>query len=379
MLGIEAATYSPSLRWKKGEYLALSSLDEPIKDHILPHIIIPPLSARDTEQNRKLSQDEFFPVQIGRIAKHWGRRTCLLDTRFVEFASGHVEDGEKLFSFLNATFKFGCAAIPMFDLETSLSRLDAIRRHWLETQCGLALRISFLDLGRENLLREVQKLLLKMVVKPSQVVLVFDLSGAEFDDVEEAFAASMLVWVNQLQEIGIWRRIVVTSSAYPIKNPAPVNGEVKVPRKEWKIWQKFVTLDERIVDFCMFGDFGADNSRIIFKGGGRPITHLRYALSSEWLVVRGGPSSNDIDGTLKKVSQNIVASGFFAGELFSAGDEFIADCAAGRRSLGGASEWRSANMNHHMTRVIIDLASSATEFIPLRRTRRAPVQGVMAL
>lgn len=379
MLGIEAATYSPSLRWKKGEYLALNVLDDAIKDRVLPHLIIPPLSARDTEQNRKLSKDEFFPTQIGRIAQHWGKRTCLLDMRFVEFSSGHVEDGEKLYSFLNATSKFGCSAIPTFDLATNLARLGAIRRHWLDTQCGLAIRISFLDLGGQELSRQVQTLLLQMVAKPSEVVLMLDLSGAEFDNEEEAFAASLSGWLNELQEIGNWRRIIVTSSSYPFKNPAPANGEIKIPRKEWKIWQNLVGLDRRIQNFCMYGDFGADSSKVVFKGGGLPITHLRYALNSDWLVVRGGPASELGDGTLRQVAQSIVASGFFDGELFSAGDEFIADCAANRCSLGGASEWRKANMNRHFTKVIVDLAPPNSKAIQLRKTRRTPIQSELAV
>jgi hypothetical protein len=86
-----------------------------------------------------------------------------------------------------------------------------------------------------------------------------------------------------------------------------------------------------------------------------------------------------IDGTLKEVSRKIVASGFFAGETFSAGDEFIADCAAGRCSLGSSSEWRKANMNHHITRVVVDLAALDKKVIPIRKARRTPIQSELAL
>lgn len=382
MFGIEAATYSPSLRFKKGEYLALRALDEAIKDLTLPHLIIPPISARDTEMNRRLSLEEFFPVQIGRISQNWGSRACLVDTRFVEFAPGAAEDGERLLKFFSSASKFACSAIPVFDLSTSSNRLDAIRRHWLETQCGLALRVSFLDLGRQDLSSSIRKLLLRMVAKPSEVALVFDLSGVVFDDQDEEFSRSVLVWLGQLQEIGLWRRIIVTWSSYPFKNPALANSSATVLRKEWKIWKAVVALDRRVDNFCMFGDFGADNSKIQFKGGGLPITHLRYTLGSDWLVVRGGESSSGVEGgngTLKEVSRKIVDSGFFAGEAFSAGDEFIADCAAGRCSLGSASEWRRANMNHHITRVIVDLAALDAKVVPVQKTRRTPIQTEFAL
>ncbi len=77
MYAIENKSYTTALRWKKGEMEALGSLDEPTKEGMLPHIIIPPLSVRDIESRRTLSRDEFSLIQIGRLQKFWAGRPCL--------------------------------------------------------------------------------------------------------------------------------------------------------------------------------------------------------------------------------------------------------------------------------------------------------------
>jgi Beta protein len=161
MLQVDIANYCPALRWKKGEYEALAALDETVKERLLPHIILPPMSERDVEKNRKLSREEFSPVQVGRLSTHWGRRACLLDTRFVQFVNGHVADGERLAAFLSKATELGCSIIPVFDLRTNEYRLKALQRHWLDKQSGLALRLSLSDLGRSKLASEVYEKLTK--------------------------------------------------------------------------------------------------------------------------------------------------------------------------------------------------------------------------
>ena len=163
MLEVGLANYVSTLRFKKGEYQGMAALDDGLKDRLLPHIIIPPMSMRDIELNRKLTRDEFAAVQVGRLSAQWGRRPCLLDCRYVELAPGQVTDAKRLSAFLLAASQFGCGVIPVFDLQTNEHRIEAIRDHWLKTGNGLALRLSFSDLDRRQLSSVVQQKLLKLV------------------------------------------------------------------------------------------------------------------------------------------------------------------------------------------------------------------------
>lgn len=309
-------------------------------------------------------------MHLGRMAKSWGAQTCVLDPRFLKFDKDTQQDASDLAQFLGAARRFGCSIIPTIELKTTKLRCDAISSHWQTTKHGLALRLTLGDLSDSGLRMKIHSLLLKMVVKPQECVLILDFSDADLSDVE-AFAAFEAEWILRAQEFGLWRRVIVAATNYPEKNPAPENGQTKVGRNEWLAWKHALSLNSRVRELAMFGDFGADNARIDFGGAGRALKHIRYATRDEWLVVRGGHLTVECDGSIRDVARRIILSGAFAGELFSAGDEFIAACASGLGGKGNPTTWRAANMNHHMTRVTQDMADYFEIEIPAAVRRKA--------
>jgi hypothetical protein len=205
-----------------------------------------------------------------------------------------------------------------------------------------------------------------------------DMADAELSE-DQDFVQSVINAVLRLQELGQWRRIIIEATNYPEHNPAPDNGSILVRRREWINWRAMIQSDRSLAKVAMFGDYGADHAKMRFKGGSIPIHHLRYAAFDQWLVVRGGAPTAMGDGTIHQVASAIVESRAFAGETFSAGDEFIYDCALRRITGGTPTDWRKANMNHHITRVVADLASLYSLPIPLRQTRRRSVQALLPL
>jgi hypothetical protein len=135
-----------------------------------------------------------------------------------------------------------------------------------------------------------------------------------------------------------------------------------------------VKLDSQISKYGIFGDFGADNTSIEFDGGGMPVPHLRYATQNNWFVCRGGPPHELGDGSIRQVCRWITESPYFAGEIFSWGDEAISDLAASRSDVKTASYWRSINMNHHMTMAVRDLSTLNKTKIAERTMRRTSLQ-----
>ena len=69
----------------------------------------------------------------------------------------------------------------------------------------------------------------------------------------------------KLHVFGMWPRIILQATNYPLENPAKANGQKTVSRAEWLIWERSLELDPKIKDFVMFGDFGADNARMDFE------------------------------------------------------------------------------------------------------------------
>jgi hypothetical protein len=357
---------------KTAEFDALRTLDGPNKGFILPVIIAASFFVKDQEKKRQLTKDEYLNEHLGRIARSWGSRTFLLDTRFLKLDKDAQQDASDLARFLNSSRKFGCSIIPTFDLKTADLRRSAILSHWQSTKNGLALRLTLSDLSDPGLRAKIHSLLLRMVVKPQQCILILDFSDADLSEVD-AFSAFEAEWILRTQEFGLWRRVIVAATNYPEKNPSPENGQAKAGRNEWLAWKQALSLSPRVGELAMFGDFGADNARIDFGGAGRALKHIRYATRDEWLVVRGGRLTLECDGSIRDVARRIILSGSFAGDLFSAGDEFIAACAAGLGGKGNPTTWLAANMNHHITRVTQDIAEYLEIEIPAV-VRRKSVQ-----
>jgi hypothetical protein len=370
MLPVETQDYAAFLRDKSAEHAAVQALDRANKNILLPCFIMAPFSVKDQEKKRQLSKPEYFDTHLGRLARSWGRRTSLLDVRFLKFDKDPQQDAADLAEFLANGLRYGCSTMPVLDLKMSELRRKAIRAHWQDTKNGLGLRITLGDLLNPKLGTMIQRILLDAVAKPQECVLILDFSDADLSD-HEGFGDFEAEWVLRAQEFGLWRRTIVAATSYPEKNPAPENGQIEVQRKEWQAWKHAQNLDSRVGKLALFGDYGADNAKINFNGGGRAITHIRYAARDKWLIVRGGTPNLLGDGSLRDVAKRIILSGTFAGDLFSAGDEFLAACASGLGTIGNPTTWRAANMNHHLTRATQDIADFLNIEIPAVARRKA--------
>jgi hypothetical protein len=366
MYPLDGKSYSVSLRAKTGEFVACLDLDDPRKERLLPEFILPPLTTQD---NKALSIDAAIEAQVGKIADHWGQRPCLLDMRFLKFATDHGVDASCIGQLLKRARASRCSIIPVIDLNSDYYRVAAIGAHVRIAGSGAALRVTLSDLSDRELRQFIDTQLTNLHISSDDCLIVLDLSDADLSE-HEGFANFAGEWLFKLHAFGKWPRIIFQATSYPLKNPAPAKGERRVSRAEWLIWQRIVQLDPKIKDFVIFGDFGADNAHIDFSAGGRAIAHLRYATDTDWLVARGEADWN----TIRSVADRIVRSGSFCGELFSAGDEFIASRARGLAGIGNPTIWRSVNMNHHMSLVISRLGSLYGVPVPELAKRRKPVQ-----
>ena len=274
-----------------------------------------------------------------------------------------------MYSFLQSSRAFGCSVIPVIDFQLDSIERQAIARFIRENACGSAIRLDLNNLASGNLQADLYKIMLEIISKPQDCILVLDLADADLSDVA-SFAGFVAEWIFRVQSFGLWRRVIVAATNYPQRNPAPENGSITISRNEWLAWQHALTLDSRVKKIAMFSDYGADNGNFDFGSGGRAIRHFRYATSDSWLIQRGGESKENIDGSIHGAAKAVVSSGIFAGDIFSAGDEFISACSK-RSEVGNPTTWRTANMNHHMTRITVDIANAFKIQMPAVQRRRA--------
>jgi hypothetical protein len=368
MYSLTGIFYSTALRQKQGELIAALELSDASKTPQLPCFIAAPISGKRTAT---ITQAGAIDLHVGSLLTHWPSRPCLLDMRFLKFDSDAGSDASWQAKMLERFRQFNGMVIPVADLHTNFYRAAAIGSHSRIAKSGVALRITMADLVRSDLVALLDTQLKNLTSEAANCIIVLDLTDADLTSPNE-FAKFVAETLFKLRGIGAWAKIIVQATNYPFRNPAQDDNTADVPRKEWELWQATLKIDKAIRELAMFGDFGADNAHIDFKAGGRPIPHLRYTTERHWLVSRGNRDTGY--GVMKAVTEIVVRSGFFSGELFSAGDEYIAARANGLNRVGNPMMWRSVNMNHHMTFVAAQLGDLYGLPIPANMERRHPAQ-----
>jgi len=109
-----------------------------------------------------------------------------------------------------------------------------------------------------------------------------------------------------------------------------------------------------------FGDYSINHPNLLPMDMRllKPAATIRYAVDDAWLMVKGTSvrQKNGYD-QFHSHSAAVVASGFFMGSGFSAGDMYISKCATRTTGKGNLTTWRQVGTNHHLEKVASDVAS----------------------
>lgn len=167
--------YVPILKWKMGEYQALSRLAGPVKDRITPLLEIPPVGFDFETQRNKESADDHLGDFGKRLKSKWQARPCFVDLKHLPAATrcaGGRHCVEVLFETARAE---GCAAIPVVSFANDAAFLAAVATVSRQDRRGVCLRLSLPDFDRHNLQADIENLLRPMADGYGECDLVIDL------------------------------------------------------------------------------------------------------------------------------------------------------------------------------------------------------------
>ena len=137
--------YVPILKWKMGEYQALSRLAGPVKDRITPLLEIPPVGFDFETQRNKESADDHLGDFGKRLKSKWQARPCFVGLKHLPAATrcaGGRHCVEVLFETARAE---GCAAIPVVSFANDAAFLAAVATVSRQDRRGVCLRLSLPD------------------------------------------------------------------------------------------------------------------------------------------------------------------------------------------------------------------------------------------
>lgn len=348
--------YLPILKWRQGEYQALLRLDPYVKTQLLPLVEITPIEW-DFERAEPAKSLEDHLSRVGqRIREKWGEYRILIDLGLLG-KDTQIESGQ---SALEHVFDLcrseNASAIPVVRIDDSYQTRRIIQKIAAKDQRGVAVRVTFGALATPGFTDNIAGLLNGLKVSYELTDLVIDLGCPNFYPLDP-LANALRSRLELIQQIGDFRSIHIASTSFPKSMGSVSRGCHSIERTEWLLYRKLYNLLDEF-DSVGFGDYVIAHPelpnfdmRLL-----RPSANIRYTIDEAWLIAKGTSVRDDGLGQFRGLCTLIVNSGMFFGTSYSRGDEYIADCSAGNERTGNLTTWRWVGTNHHLTKVIDDLA-----------------------
>lgn len=358
-MSINSNYYVPCLRWKQGEYQALSRLSPSTKDVLKPLIEIPEIGYDFEKRSDSKTIDEHLAKLAHRIEANWGHRSCFVDIRLIE-SSERMETGQHPLAFVfNELRSKDALATPVIDLRQDSDCQNAISETVAMDKRGVCARINIEEAARSNFKDSLEGLLQKHNVGPGECDFVLDLRSPNFDPID-GFVNLLTVLIEELPYLDVWRSFVLIGTSFPRSMAEVPRGLSIRPRKEWLLYTSLISsLKHSGTRIPTFGDYGISHPDVVKLDMRhiKPNASVRYTIDNAYLINKGLNVRDHKFDQYHKLCQNIVESKHYCGEAYSEGDKYIKRCAQGIASTGRLTTWRWVGTNHHLEKVAKDIAN----------------------
>lgn len=353
--------YVPVLKWRLGEYQALSRLENNIKNRIVPLIEMPP-PGFDFETETPVKSVEAHLSTFGsRLKSKWNDRPCFLDMRLVGLEQT-LPSGQNIVGYIHAQARENdTSAIPVTPIDPPFELIEVLKGILSLDSLGVCLRLVPKDAERDGLDTVIEELLTKLNVAKSETDVVLDFKDARFPS-SKMFNLVVSDWLDSLGNIALFRNIIIVGTSYPESISQMVRAEKLefIPRSEWIHFKSLLL--SRINSghrLPTFGDYAVSHPdlmefdmRLV-----KPLAKLRYTTDDAWYVDLGQNVRTYGFGQYREMCQKLIAKPFYDGPGYSAGDRYILECAEDSATTGNLGTWTWVSNNRHFTKVVFDLAN----------------------
>ena len=355
--------YVPCLRWKLGEYQAVWRLPTDIKRVFTPLIEIPELGWDFEEKKEKKTIDQLLTdFARKKIYKKWGSSPCFVDLSLIPPAE-RMKNGIHPVRFIFDEFRWlGCQAIPVTGLFRDGAYQREIRAALAKDKNGVCLRIMIEQAAKSSFKSEISALLSTLRKQPADCDFTLDLGAPNFVP-SDGFAKAIQAIITTLPYLNNWRTFTILGTSFPETMAVIKKGGEIVPRYEWQLYKILVFGFKKAgLRLPAFGDYAISHPKVLELDMRitKPWATIRYTTEDGWFIVKGENVREEKYGKLTQyrgLCRKLIDSKYYYGPTFSWGDNFIQECASGTGKTGNLSTWRQVGTNHHIVKVIQDIAS----------------------
>lgn len=348
--------YVPVLRWRAGEYRALSKLGTAGKSLVVPLIeVLEP--DFDFEKSRPVKTIDKQLSDFGaQLQKSWGELPALLDGRQLLPATRMADGSHPMTYLFNAARAQGAVLTPVVALDSDVDYLLAVHDIDAHNMNGAVLRCTLDEALDPDFAVNVVTLLGRIAIDLSQLDIVLDLRSPAYEP-QSALIAIIRSALASPTFLGA-RSTVVLGASFPETLTALSLPIQTVDRPEWRLYKALVarlTAEERRP---AFGDYAV--AAIAFPKGDmrfmRGSPNVRYAVQDGWLVARTKRVKGQTNHAYPGLCLSIMTSGQYMGPTFSQGSAYIHGCQSGTVTRGNPTTWKWVATNHHISVVLDDLS-----------------------
>jgi len=351
--------YVPCLRWKQGEYLALSKLSPATKQLLKPIIEIPEIGYDFETGSDSKTIDEHLAKLARRVEIHWGYEHCFVDMHLID-SSERMKTGQHPLAFIFNELRFkGIRAVPVVYLKQDSECQSAISEIVAIDKRGACARVNIEEAAKSNLKDSLDSLLLKHHIGTQECDFILDLGAPNFIPVD-GLANLLTDLIRRLPYLNEWRSFVLIGTSFP-KSMAEVPRGLSIrPRHEWLLYNLLIkSLNTSGIRIPTFGDYVINHPDVIRLDMRfvKPYASVRYTIDNSYLIVKGLNVRDYKFHQYRELCREVTGSKHYCGKFFSKGDEYIDDCARGAASTGKLTTWRWVGTNHHLEKVARDISS----------------------
>lgn len=350
--------YVPALKWRQGEYQALLRLSDAQKLHVIPLIEITPPEFDFELWVPKKTIDEHLVTFAERLRAKWGARPALLDCGLVP-AKMRMADGTHPLAYLyDRSAALGANLVPVTSFERDADYQRAVYQIDAVGGTGAALRCGLEDLLDPEFDQNLDELLSEIEIDISALAIILDLRSPAFEP-QADLVAIVVAALSDAIAVGECRSITLIATSFPDSMGAVTPPLQFWPRREWLLYKAIhAALPAGFRPLC-FGDYaiaGAEFAQMDMRVV-KPSATIRYAVDDGWLIAKGVNVRDNGFAQCRTLSGSITASPNYLGSSHSAGSAYIDGCRAGTEKTGNLTTWRWVGTNHHIAKVVSDLAT----------------------
>ena len=338
---MENFIYVPVLKTKQNEFLALSELDEKIKNKIKPLFIL----TQDKCRERATSL-------ANNLNNKWTFREVFIDICQVNnFNINQLDHVTYIFSDLaNHNIPF----TPVIHLDNpNQTAINYTIQNRISS--AILVRIRNFSHSTPNNLKQ----LIGSLSNVTDVILDF---GSDIETSRQNHSFNISTYISHISSyISPNINIIITGSSVPSELPRdnymPFGIE---PRTEWLgFYDYYISAPQN--NPIIFGDYS-----ITHPDEAEPMTFvnpnakIRYTISDSYLFAVGYQvhSHSSGFGQYHAMAGYIVNSPYFMGESYSWGDKYLYDCSTQMCGPGNMGSWVRVGHNHHITFVTRQISAN---------------------